>query len=268
MPLRGISLIAVDLDGTLLTGQHELAVQGAELLSQVARQGVRVVPATARNPGSTREYCRQLGICDPMICNNGAQVWASPDGPLWSDWVIPQEAAIELTCLADANNWELSVSVGGMTYWRRRPDEQPGPRSPTLTVVCTNTEMVVGSPVRILAHQPEAIAGLQALCEHRFRGICRAEIFLDRAGQPTSLGIFPAQAEKGSALRLVLERLQIEPDQAMAIGDNLVDLPMFTVARLGIAMGNAPDMVKRQATAVAPGNEEEGVAWAIRTYLL
>ena len=268
MAVRGISLIAVDLDGTLLTGQHELAAQGAELLSHVARKGVRVVPATARNPGSTSRFCRQLGVQDPMICANGALVWGSPDGPPWSNWVIPRDVAMELACLADANDWQLAVSVDGMTYWRQRPGELVGPRSPTLTVVPTNSDMLVGDPVRILAHQPEAIAGLRALCEQRFSQVCRAEMFLDPAGLPSSLGIFPAQADKGSALLLVLERLGIDPQQALAIGDNLVDLPMFAVARLGIAMGNAPDVVKQQATAVAPGNEEEGVAWAIRTYLL
>ncbi len=31
-------------------------------------------------------------------------------------------------------------------------------------------------------------------------------------------------------------------------------------------MGNAPDEVKRAATAVAPTDDEEGVAWALETF--
>jgi hydroxymethylpyrimidine pyrophosphatase-like HAD family hydrolase len=266
--LRDIALVAVDLDGTLLTGQGRLAVEGAQMLSHAAGQGVRVVPATARNPESTRLFCQQLGVRDPLICANGARVWASPDGPTWAEWLIPQEAALELACLADANDWELSVTVGELTYWRQRPGQPLGPLSATRMVVRTNAEMVVGCPVRILAGQPEAIAGLRALCEQRFNQECRAETFLDPAGQPSSLAIFPSQADKGSALRLVLERLGIDPRQVMAIGDNLIDLPMFAVARLSVAMGNAPEAVKRRATVVAPGNDEEGVAWAIRGFLL
>jgi hydroxymethylpyrimidine pyrophosphatase-like HAD family hydrolase len=203
-----------------------------------------------------------------MICTNGAQVWATPDGPPWTSWVIPLDAAIDLASLADANDWELIVTVGPLTYYRQRPGQPLGPLSPTRTLVQTNVEMVAGCPVRILAYQPEAIVGLRALCEQRFSQDCRVETFLDPGGMPSSLAIFPARADKGSALRLVLERLEIDPQQVMAIGDNLIDLPMFAVARLNIAMGNAPEIVKRQATAVAPGNEEEGVAWAIRTFLL
>jgi hydroxymethylpyrimidine pyrophosphatase-like HAD family hydrolase len=63
--MRGISLIAVDLDGTLLTGQSKLAAQGAQMLSHVAQHGVRVVLATARNPETTRLFCQQLGVQDP-----------------------------------------------------------------------------------------------------------------------------------------------------------------------------------------------------------
>ena len=76
-----IALIAVDLDGTLLTSERALAPEGARALVQAAQSGVRVVLATTRNPGSVREFCRALQIDDPIICTSGAQVWASPDGP-------------------------------------------------------------------------------------------------------------------------------------------------------------------------------------------
>ncbi len=54
----------------------------------------------------------------------------------------------------------------------------------------------------------------------------------------------------------------------MAIGDNLNDLAMFPYARLSAAMANAPDAVKQQATVVAPSNDDEGVAWAVKTFVL
>ena len=54
--------------------------------------------------------------------------------------------------------------------------------------------------------------------------------------------------------------------QVMAIGDNLNDLPMFSRARISVAMSNAPNQVKRGATAVAPSNDDEGVAWALKEF--
>jgi hypothetical protein len=43
---------------------------------------------------------------------------------------------------------------------------------------------------------------------------------------------------------------------------------MMRVAGTSVAMGNAPPEVQSQATAVAPSNLDDGVAWAIREFAL
>jgi len=75
-------------------------------------------------------------------------------------------------------------------------------------------------------------------------------------------------AEKMRALDVVLKELGVPPDEAIAIGDSESDIGMFSLAGLGIAMRNAPDEVQRAALHVAPSNDDDGVAWAIRKFLL
>ncbi|MBN1642288.1 MAG: hypothetical protein JXA09_13720, partial [Anaerolineae bacterium] len=58
----------------------------------------------------------QIGIVGPMVCTNGAETWASPDGPVWACRRIPRSAALEIARLADAHGWELSTTVGATTY--------------------------------------------------------------------------------------------------------------------------------------------------------
>jgi len=122
-----LRLVAVDLDGTLLTSEKVLAPDGTRRLAQAAQRGVRVVIATTRNPYFAREVCQELGVQDPIICTNGAQVWASPDGPVWAHHVIPQEVGLALAHLADEHNWELGTTVGQVTYLRQRPGQTLGP---------------------------------------------------------------------------------------------------------------------------------------------
>jgi len=264
--VRGeISLVAVDLDGTLLTSAGTLAAEGARLLRQAARDGVRVVLATTRNPDRVQPVCRSLEINDPLICTNGAQVWGSPDGPVWACHAIPQEVALAIAQLADAQGWELSTTVGPTTYWRQRPDQALGPITPHVMVVATNSDAIIGDPVRILASQPEAIEGIRPFCQ-QFAGRCYTETYYGPHGQVHSLGIFALQANKGAALALVLDRLSLGWERAMAIGDNPNDLPMFPHARISVAMANAPGEVKQKATVVAPSNDEEGVAWALQMF--
>jgi hypothetical protein len=263
---RGIRLIAVDLDGTLLTSEKRLAPEGTRRLKKAARDGKHVVLATTRNPDSVRPFCRTLEIDEPIICTNGAQVWASPDGPVWATHSIPQEAALEIARRADRRRWELSITVGEMTYLRQRPGQALGPVGASRTVVASNSDAMVGEPVRILAWHPDAIDGIRRLCQSKLVGQCTTETYYRADGTVHSLGVFALGADKGTALDLVLDRLRLKPEDVMAIGDNFNDLPMFARARIGVAMSNAPDEVKRAATAVAPSNDEEGVAWALRVY--
>jgi hydroxymethylpyrimidine pyrophosphatase-like HAD family hydrolase len=43
---------------------------------------------------------------------------------------------------------------------------------------------------------------------------------------------------------------------------------MFTRAGISVAMGNAPADVKERATVVGPTNDDEGVAWALRIFVV
>ena len=275
--MSDISLVAVDLDDTLLTSQRTVAPEGARLLRRAHRAGVYVVISTTRIPASACVFCREIGIDDPVICTNGAQVLGSPDGPIWAHRTFEREIAQSLAQLADERDWELSTTVGPTTYWRQRPGQPLGPISPHITVVTANVEGVTGDPVRILVGQAlvgqaEALDGIRSLCEERFAGRIRVEVYAGADGVPHSLGVFAPRATKGAGLALVMERLGIEREAVLAIGDNACDLEMYPHARVRVVMDNAPEDVKRQAAAlgavVAPGNDDEGVAWALRTFVL
>ena len=252
----------------MLTGERALAPEGVRSLRQAIRQGIHVVLSTTRNPGGTRLFCQEIGTNAPMICTNGAQVWGSPEGPVWVCHTIPQEVALAVAQLADAHGWGLSTTVGAMTYWRQRPGQSLGLFRPRVTVVANNVDAIVGPPVRILAWQPEAVGSVRALCEAQFAGQCYITTYCHPDGTIESLSISASQADKGTALRLVLERLGIAPEQAVAIGDNANDIPMFEVAGTSIAMGNARPVIKAQADAVAPTHDDEGVAWAVQRFVL
>ena len=80
-------------------------------------------------------------------------------------------------------------------------------------------------------------------------------------------GLCASQVRHAPGGPQVAHRLQLYTESAQeAIGDNPNDLPMFHHARISVAMANAPDEVKQKATVVAPGNDDEGVAWALQMF--
>ena len=275
-------IISVDLDGTLFRSDGMPAPEGVRMLQAAAQEGVRIVINTTRNAAGVQQLCTQLGLSDPMICTNGAQVFASPAGPIWASYTIPIEVARAIAQLADRNGWEVSTSVGNCSYLRQRPGQPLGPvgnrsisglegnqgsSSSQLVIVSANEEALVAEPKRMILHEPDAIAAGRELAA-QYSQECRAETYYEPDGSLHSLCVFPLRADKGTALRLVAGKLDIPLGQVLAIGDNPNDMPMFAAAGTSVAMGNAPPEVKDSAEVVGPTNDDEGVAWAVRRFVL
>jgi len=86
--------------------------------------------------------------------------------------------------------------------------------------------------------------------------------------QPYYLDVTHPEANKGFAIGYLAAKLGIPQDSIATIGDQPNDTLMFRKSGLSIAMGNASDDVKQQATYVTTSSEEEGFANAVEKYLL
>jgi Cof subfamily protein (haloacid dehalogenase superfamily) len=75
-------------------------------------------------------------------------------------------------------------------------------------------------------------------------------------------------ANKGQMVHTLAERLHIPTAQIATIGDMQNDVLMFRQSGFSIAMGNAGDDVKSQATVVTDSNQDDGWAKAVRRFLL
>ncbi|MBN1966302.1 MAG: HAD family phosphatase [Anaerolineae bacterium] len=263
-----IALIATDLDGTLLRSDGSLAPGGVAALRRARDRGLHVVLATTRNPDSARAYAREIGLTGPLICTAGAIILASPDGPTWGKALIPQRVAAHIAQVADDNDWELSITVGDISYVRQRPDQALGEVQPGVVAMPSNRDGVLGDVMRIAIWNPDGITRLDELCRAEYAAYVHTDHFDNPDGSPHALAIVAAGADKGTALRLVLARLGLSAAQALAIGDNHNDAPMFDVAGVSVAMGNAVAAIRAQAAHVAPHHDAEGVAWAVERFVL
>jgi Cof subfamily protein (haloacid dehalogenase superfamily) len=73
---------------------------------------------------------------------------------------------------------------------------------------------------------------------------------------------------KGKAVAVLAAHYGLQQEEIITIGDSENDVSMIEYAGLGIAMGNAPDQVKRKAGYVTGTNDEDGVAQAISKFIL
>lgn len=73
---------------------------------------------------------------------------------------------------------------------------------------------------------------------------------------------------KWSAIEFLLDKLDIQKEEVIAIGDNINDKEMIEEAGLGVVMGNSNPKMKEIADKIVADNNSEGVLEAIKNYVL
>ncbi|MDC4232915.1 Cof-type HAD-IIB family hydrolase [Actinomyces sp. B33] len=82
------------------------------------------------------------------------------------------------------------------------------------------------------------------------------------AGDALAVELMPDDISKGTGIRLVCERLEVDVAETIAIGDSTNDIDALRTAGTGVAMGGSADEVLSVADLVAPRIDEDGFAWA------
>ncbi len=263
-----IRLVALDLDGTLLNRNFQMSDADEEACRQAITSGVSIVLNTSRWYKLAERTARKLELRTPLVCHNGAHIQEPNDGRELLHERIPVEAARAIAAFCDEAGIETYTSVDGMTYMRPREELQVDPaRLPKdMRLANTHAEHVTSPATGIIAFSAEGVRAVVDAFAERYPDL----LFSEAWGETSTpyVTITAGSVDKGTALRLVCEQLGMPLDEVMAVGDATPDLAMFETAELGVAMGNAPESVKAEADAVAPSNEESGVSWAIRRFVL
>jgi 5-amino-6-(5-phospho-D-ribitylamino)uracil phosphatase len=276
MPQEPIKMIAIDIDGTLLTPEKQLTARTRDAIQAAQQAGIIVTLATARRYENSQQFANLLGISIPLITCDGALIMQHPEGSVLHtqllDATIAQQAADILVAhdiqpvihhvidtheetwsgLNEFDNPNLANYFAEFPRVRRMAHHvlctgQPNP----LRVVGFATEEDIARVIPAISQLPCSWNAIQRGNYH-----C-AEITVMHKG-----------CSKASGLTLLAEHLGIALTQVMAIGDNYNDSEMLQTVGWGVAMGQAPEQVKAIANAVTTTNREDGVAQAIERYAL
>jgi hydroxymethylpyrimidine pyrophosphatase-like HAD family hydrolase len=256
-----IRLAAIDLDGTLINSAGQLSEGNAAALRRLQDAGVVVAAATARWPEAARRPFEDAGLPAAAIACAGADV-VSADGAPVARWPLPPGAAEFVADLCERARWVANLSLPGVTY--RLMSELPpwADRAPPwLRPVTTVAGLDLAGALSVLIEPPQGDPLLAELDPWRHR--IAAHWALSSDGLRPMLTITALGVEKGRGLVALCDALGITPAEAAAFGDSEVDLPMFRVAGISVAMGNASSPIQDAATFVTLTADEDGFAAAV-----
>jgi Cof subfamily protein (haloacid dehalogenase superfamily) len=259
-------LLALDVDGTLLTDDLQITTATREAVRHVISQGVQVVLASARGPNALYSIMAELEISGLAICYTGAltcRLYPNQNASL--EVVNEQCMSLSSAHLVLSNALESGISIGwfiGQDWYIPRWDEAIQHES-MITGVTPTVEPDLMN-FKVAPHKLQAIVGEAALIP-RLNALASA-LPSDCVGQfsyDTYLEIICQGVDKATALLALGQQLEITPSEMIAIGDMDNDIAMLQMAAFGIAMGNAPANVQAEADWVTETNNRDGVAVAI-----
>nr|WP_113864594.1 pyridoxal phosphatase [Brenneria salicis]NMN92164.1 hypothetical protein [Brenneria salicis ATCC 15712 = DSM 30166]RBP67498.1 hypothetical protein DES54_10110 [Brenneria salicis ATCC 15712 = DSM 30166]RLM32513.1 pyridoxal phosphatase [Brenneria salicis ATCC 15712 = DSM 30166] len=268
-------VIALDLDGTLLTQQKKILSESLTALALARQQGIKVLIVTGRHHSAIHPFYQALQLDTPAICCNGTYVYdyltgkTSHANPLSVDQaksVLNMLQTFDIHGLMYADDaMYYQYPTGHVTRTQAWASTLPALQRPAFQQVAD-----------LMRQTDESVAIWKFATSHAniptlndFAGAVETQLGLAcEWSWQDQVDIAQTGNSKGKLLQQWLSEQGISMKEVVAFGDNFNDISMLEGAGLGVAMGNSADEIKARADLVIGDNEGPGIAEVIRTRVL
>lgn len=266
-PAARIELLVADVDGTLVDEEKRLSGRNREAVRRLREAGIRFTITSARPPYGMRMLFEPLALDLPISGFNGGRI-VTRDFTVLEERLLPPDVAREALAVMQEHGLSPWVFVGD--EWRILDPEGPHvpherhtiELAPTLVASFEESLTQAAKIMGVSDDHPRVLAA-EAAAKAAFGPRSTAV-----RSQPYYLDVTHRHANKGEVIDYLSSALGIANEAIATIGDQPTDLLMFRRSGFKIAMGNAPDEVKREADAVTETHNDDGFAIAVERFLL
>ena len=246
--------VASDLSGTLTRGSEPLPPFTVEVINRLLRAGVPFAFVTGFNYVTTRRIIAGVSPSAWILALNGA-LCCRQRKIAW-EHLIPETDARRIYSALRELDLPLYIFKGrhsGSHVLTHGAGASPPPYH-EVSRLNTFRDIAV-----ISLRAPDLRIGtVRPAVEEMVRG--RYQVVYSQGREHSWLEITPPQARKDIALERWCRMLGGDPSRTLYAGDNFNDLDALRLAGTSLAVEDAPDPVKRQASLQAGAVGDQGVA--------
>ena len=268
--MKMIKLIALDLDGTLLTSDKTISDKTKETLIELQKQGIKLILASGRpTPGLFNE-AKKLKMNEYsgyLLSYNGAALHVYDSMELLHSQTLTKDQAHRII-----DHGRKYPEMSMMTY-------------NAYTLLCENA-----TAYRVLSEAKMCRIGVEQIPNLHYAITFEPHKFLfaiepDKMKQiesefkkpfenelsmvlstPFYMEVMNKGISKGKTLQKLLDILHLKNEELMAFGDGQNDLEMLKMAGTSICMENGDNLCKETADFVTRSNDEDGIPFAIEHF--
>jgi Cof subfamily protein (haloacid dehalogenase superfamily) len=264
---RKISLVLSDVDGTLVTEEKVLTKRAQAAVLALRDSGIRFAITSGRPPVGMAMLVDPLQLDTPIAGFNGG-LFVQRDFSILDQKILPADVAAKAIELIDTHGLDAWVYRGN--DWLITKPDAPHVAREAWTVkfqpkIVPDFAGMLGDAAKIVGVSDDHDKVQR--CEADAQAAFGARATASRS-QPYYLDITHKDANKGAVVEYLSRRLAVPVAEIATIGDQPNDVLMFKRSGFSIAMGNASDQVKAQASATTDSYNDEGFAKAMERFVL
>ena len=257
-----IKLVAVDIDGTLITDDRRITDDVFQAVQEAKAQGVHVVIATGRPIAGVVSLLEQLELNhqgNHVITFTGEEV--VKELMTYEDYLeieyLSRKLGIHMHAITKEGIFTANRNIGkytvhestlvNMPIFYRTPEEMTGKE--IIKIMMVDAPELLDEAIKLIP---------QNFFDH----------YTIVKSTPFYLEFMPKTVSKGNAIRHLAEKLGLDMSQTMAIGDAENDRTMLEVVANPVVMENGVPELKKIAKYITKSNNDSGVAHAIREWVL
>lgn len=268
--MNEIKLVMVDLDGTIVLRNNQLAKNVEAGIDYLLSKKVEVVVATGRFYDAIPDYFLNHEEINYIVSSNGALIYNKNIQQKLDLKAIELDQALEIVRASNDKAYNGFVVTSEGTLREREMYERYMKMNPNYVQTFRPSRIIVEDMVEHLKNNDLTIKKIHLGFEdlkvrdelyNKFKSIKTVNTVSSGAD---NIEVTAKNASKGSALHFLKEHLGLSRSEILAIGDSENDISMLKEAGVSVAMGNSTTTVQKVSDFVTSDAEDEGFYKAIK----
>lgn len=269
--MKDRKLLILDIDGTLVNSEKKITEKTLNALEQIQKMGHAVALASGRPYPGMKQYAEQIGLVKNngyAISFNGGRIIECATGKIIYENTIPNKYAKVIY------DYAVNKGLGLLTYKDdyivagTRIDNymqyEARLNFMTLRHVKDYLGFVDFDMIKcLLTAEPEHAA----MAEQELKDMLYPNLNVFRS-EPYFVEVTANGVDKAKTIASLIEILDISRENTICCGDGFNDATMVEFAGVGVAMGNAQQVVKDCADYITGSCDEDGLVEVIEKFVL
>ncbi len=277
-----IKLVALDMDGTLFNDKLEITPQNQQAIRSAVALGVHVIISTGRPYiGLPIDALADLGI-RYVITSNGGGIYHIPEKKCVFSNCIPPKLSTRIIRYLQTKDIQYDAFIDGNRYResnRQHIIDRLTQFPPATRDFVKGNAMFVENLAAFIEERQLPMEKMTINCYPLADGTFkdRDDVWNYLSADPSvtvlcggykNIEYTLSGTTKAVGLRFLADLLKVPMECTMACGDTQNDADIMQAAAIGVAMGNASNDIKAIADFISKSNNDSGVAYAIKKFVL